>query len=255
MRKIVVSISAGALFLCGSAIGVTGAGASSDSKASGAGASGGGDAKAAQVRGRRGPRGRRGRRGLRGFTGPLGPVGPGGPTGATGAQGAQGLQGIQGPQGEPGDPGGGGGGGDTQINFRSAVSGVSLASTPFANAYVDPNGGFIIQAKCADQLATPQMQSRVLGQEDDGILEGTVFEGGAIDSNVTPGSDGDIDNGDGIGIGATMTGNEVKGLTGVYADNDNTATGLQAVLRTKTSTGSTPTQGSCAFVGVATAVG
>ena len=253
MRKIVVSISAGALFLCGSAIGVTGAGASSDSNATGAGASGD-NAQAAQLRGRRGPRGRRGRRGRRGPRGFTGAAGPAGATGATGATGPQGPQGFQGIQGPPGDDGSGGADGNLLIDFRSDVSGVSLAATPFVTIYDDPNGGFLLQAKCANTLATPQMDARVLGQEDDGILEANSIDSTVI-TQVTPGADGDIDNGDGIAIGAVLTGNEVNGLWGTYADNGGEATALQAVLRTKTSTGSTPTQGSCAFVGVASAAG
>ncbi len=120
--------------------------------------------------------------------------------------------------------------------------------------YDDQNGGFALQARCAQTLANPDMEARVLGSEDDGILEASSIDGATI-TQVTPGADGDIDNGDGIGIGAVLQDNEVNGLVGTYADNDGEATALQAVLRTKTSTGSTPTQGSCAFVGTASVAG
>jgi len=112
----------------------------------------------------------------------------------------------------------------------------------------DNGNGLALTANCAGTSVSPTMAILANGNQDDGIFQGTLFNGAT--STIIGPSDGDLDNGDSQNLVTSGPGNELNGLLINYAGRDDSATSVDALARTKSSPAE-PTQGNCSFVGTA----
>jgi hypothetical protein len=115
--------------------------------------------------------------------------------------------------------------------------------------------GLELTANCTGTIAAPAMNvdANGVGNVNDQIFQGESITAGVV-TNLGP-TDGDLDTGDNIDLG-TLTGNQTTGFVINQSEPPTGAfTNLQLLGRTKTSTGGTPTQGTCAFVGWAVSTG